>query len=328
MMRRRDLITLLGGAAAAWPLGAGAQQAAVPVVGYLYLGSPEHTARQVAGFRLGLSETGYVEGRNVAIEYRWAEGHFDRLPQLAADLVHHQVAVIVTPFSLSATRAAQAATTTIPIVFTTGVDPVQYGLVRSLNRPAGNVTGLTALNSDLGPKQLGFLHDLIPKATRFAVLSESINMTDSFIADLQAAASTVGVQIEPLSVDTIGDIDAAFGSLVKKQAEAVLIYTSVLLFNHIAQLVSLAARHAVPAIYWTRDFTDAGGLMSYGSDVTDQLRQAGIYTGRILKGEKPADLPVMLPTRFELVINLKTAKVLGLTVPPTLLAIADDVIEP
>jgi putative ABC transport system substrate-binding protein len=327
-MRRRDFISLLGGAAAAWPLGAQAQQGALPVIGYLYLGSPEHTARQVAGFRLGLSETGYVEGRNVAIEYRWAEGHFDRLPQLAADLVHHHVAVIVTPFSLSATHAAQAATTTIPIVFTTGTDPVQFGLVRSLNRPGGNVTGLTALNSDIGPKQLGFLHDLIPGATRFAVLGDSTSATGSFIADLQAAASTFGGQIEPLSVPAIGDIDAAFDSLVNKQADAVLVSTSVLLFNHSAQLVSLAARHAVPAIYWTRDFTDAGGLMSYGSDVTDQLRQAGIYTGRILKGAKPADLPVARAVKFEFVINLKTAKALGLTVPDKLIALADEVIEP
>jgi putative ABC transport system substrate-binding protein len=249
------------------------------------------------------------------------------LTQLAADLVDHHVAVIVTPFSMSATRAAQAATTTIPIVFTTGADPVQFNLVRSLNRPAGNVTGLTALNSDLGPKQLGLLHDLIPGATRFAVLGDLMNMSNSHIADLQAAASTLGGQIQPLSVGTVGDIDAAFDSLVKKQADAVLVDPAVLLFNHIAQLVSLAARHAVPAIYWTRDFTDAGGLMSYGSDVTDQLRQAGIYTGRILKGQKPADLPVVQASKFELVINLKTAKSLGLTIPETLLATADEVIQ-
>jgi putative ABC transport system substrate-binding protein len=324
-MRRRDFIAGLAGAAA-WPLATRAQQQVMPVIGYLYLGSPEHTARQVAAFRLGLSETGYVEGRNVAIEYRWADGHFDRLPGLAADLVGRRVAVIVTPFSLSATPAAQAATTTIPIVFTTGLDPVQFGLVSSLNRPAGNVTGLTALNSDLGPKQLGFLRDLIPGAGRFAVLAES-NSPDSIITDLQAAASTLGRQIEPFYAGTIGDIDAAFGSLVQKQAEAVLVNASVLFFNHVAQLVTLAARHAVPAMYWTRDFTEAGGLMSYGSDVTDQLRQAGIYAGRILKGAKPADLPVLRAVKFEFVINLKTAKALGLTLPPTLLALADEVIE-
>jgi putative ABC transport system substrate-binding protein len=224
---------------------------------------------------------------------------------------------------MSATRAAQAATTTIPIVFTTGVDPVQFSLVGSLNRPAGNVTGLTALNSDLGPKQLELLHDLIPGATRFAVLGASTTMTNSHIADLQAAASTLGGQIQPLSVGTVGDIDAAFDSLVKKQADAVLVDRSVLLFNHIAQLVSLAARHAVPAIYWTRDFTDAGGR----SDVTDQLRQAGIYTGRILRGQKPADLPVVQATKIEMVTNLKTAKALGLTIPETLLATADEVIQ-
>jgi ABC-type uncharacterized transport system substrate-binding protein len=294
-MNRRAFITLLGGAAAAWPLAASAQQPAMPVIGYLYLGSPEHTARQVAAFRLGLSETGYVEGRNVAIEYRWAEGHFDRLPALAADLVRRRVAVIVTPFSLDATRAAKAATTTIPVVFTTGLDPVQANLVTSLNRPGGNVTGLTALNSELGPKQLGLLHELIPGAARFAVLVDA-TPRDSTISDLQAAASSLGQQIEVLHAGTIDDIDAAFASLVQKRADALLVITSVLFFNRRTQLVTLAARHAVPAIYWTRDFTEASGLMSYGSDVTDQLRQAGIYTGRILKGEKPADLPVMRPS--------------------------------
>jgi len=325
-MKRREFITLVGGAAA-WPLAARAQQPAMPVIGYLYLGSPEHTSRQVAAFRLGLSETGYLEGRNVAIEYRWAEGHFDRLPALAADLVGRKVAVIVTPFSLDATRAAKAATTTIPVIFTTGLDPVQTNLVTSLSRPGGNVTGLTALNSELGPKQLGLLHELLPGATRFAVLVDA-TPRDSTIADLQAAASSLGQQIEVLRAGTIDDIDAAFASLVQKRAEALLVITSVLFFNRRTQLVTLAARHAVPAIYWTRDFTDAGGLMSYGSDVTDQLRQAGIYTGRILKGAKPADLPVARAVKFEFVINLKTAKALGLTVPDKLIALADEVIEP
>jgi putative ABC transport system substrate-binding protein len=300
--------------------------AAMPEVGYLYRGSPEHTARQVAAFRLGLSETGYIEGRNVAIEYRWAEGHFDRLPALAADLVRRRVAVIITPFSVDATRAAKAATTTIPVVFTTGLDPVQVNLVTSLNRPGGNVTGFTALNSELAPKQLGLLHQLIPGAARFAALFDA-SPWDSAIADLQAAASSLGLQIEVLHAGTIDEIDAAFANLVQKRADALLVITSVLFFNRRTQLVTLAARHAVPAIYWTRDFTEASGLMSYGSDVTDQLRQAGIYTGRILKGEKPADLPVMRATKFEFVINLQTAKTLGLIIPPGLLAIADEVIE-
>jgi putative tryptophan/tyrosine transport system substrate-binding protein len=324
-LRRREFITLIGGATA-WPLAARAQQPAVPVVGYLYLGSPAHTSRQMAAFRLGLSETGFVEGQNVAIEYRWAEGHFDRLPALAADLVGRKVAVIVTPFSLDATRSAKAATATIPVIFTTGLDPVQTNLVTSLNRPGGNVTGLTALNSGLGPKQLGLLHELIPGATRFAVLVDA-TPRDSIITDLQAAASSLGSQIEVLHAGTSNDIDAAFADLAQKRTDALLVITSVLFFNRRTQLVTLAARHAVPVMYWTRDFTDAGGLISYGSDVTDQLRQAGIYTGRILKGEKPGDLPVIQATKFEFVINLQTAKTLGLIIPPGMLAIADEVIE-
>ena len=259
-MRRREFIAFLGSSLAGWPFAARAQRAALPAIGYLYLGSPEHTARQVAAFRLGLSETGYVEGRNVAIEYRWAEGHFDRLPALAADLVDRKVAVIVTPFSLDATRAAKAATTTIPVVFTTGVDPVRSGLVTSLARPGGNVTGLTALNSELGPKQLGLLHELTPAAARIAVLVPSNAPDyDYIIADLQAAASSLGQQIEVLDAGTVGDIDAAFVSLVQKRADALVVSPSILFFNRRSQLVTLAARHAVPAIYWTRDFTEASG---------------------------------------------------------------------
>jgi ABC-type uncharacterized transport system substrate-binding protein len=323
---RRKFLATLGGAAAAWPLLVRAQQPAMPVVGYLYRGSPEHTSRQVAAFQSGLSETGYIEGRNVAIEYRWAEGRSERLSALAADLVRSHVAIIVTPFSLDAARAAKAASATIPIVFTTGVDPVQFGLVRSLSQPGGNVTGLTALNTELGPKQLGVLRDLVPGAARFAALFES-NAPDSIISDLRAAATTLGQQTEVFHAGSIEEIDGAFASLVQKRADAVLVNASVLFFNHLAQLVTLAARYAVPAIYWTRDFTEAGGLMSYGSNVTDQLRQAGIYTGRILKGERPADLPVLRAVKFEFVINLKTAKALGLTVPDKLLALADEVIE-
>ena len=326
-MKRRRFITLLG-CAAAWPLAARAQQSGMPVVGYLYLGSPAHTSRQVAAFRLGLSETGYVEGRNVAIEFRWADNVINRLPDLAADLVRRRVAVIVTPFSGTATRAAKTATTTIPVVFTTGVDPVEAGFVASLNRPGGNVTGLTAMNSELAPKQLGLLHDFIPGAALLAVLVQAPSAyTASVLTHVRAAASPLGWQIEGLHASTIGDIDTAFASLVQKRAAALLVTPEVLFFNSVAQLVTLAARHGVPTIYWTRDFTEAGGLMSYGADVTDQLRQAGIYTGRILKGEKPANLPVLRATKFEFVINLKTAKALGLDIPPKLLALADEVIE-
>jgi len=296
-VKRREFITLLGGAAAAWPLALHAQQPAMPVVGYLYLGSPAHTARQVAAFRRGLSETGYVEGRNVAIEFRWANSEIDRLPTLAAELVGRRPAAIVTPFSSTATRAAKAATSTIPVVFTTGIDPVEAGFVASLNRPGGNVTGLTAMNSELAPKQLGLLHELIPGAGRLAVLVQPSAYSASVLARLRAAASPLGWQIEALHAHTIGDIDAAFASLVEKRAAALLVTT------------------------------EAGGLMSYGADVTDQLRQAGIYTGRILKGEKPADLPVLRATKFEFVINLKTAKELGVKISDNLLSLADEVIE-
>jgi len=238
------------------------------------------------------------------------------------------VAVIVTPFSGTATRAAKTATTTIPVVFTTGVDPVEAGFVASLNRPGGNVTGLTAMNSELAPKQLGLLHEFIPGAALLAVLVQAPSAyTASVLTHVRAAASPLGWQIEGLHASTIGDIDTAFASLVQKRAAALLVTPEVLFFNSVAQLVTLAARHGVPTIYWTRDFTEAGGLMSYGADVTDQLRQAGIYTGRILKGEKPADLPVLRATKFEFVINLKTAKALGLDIPPKLLALADEVIE-
>jgi putative ABC transport system substrate-binding protein len=327
-MNRRAFITLLGGAAAAWPYAARAQQPATPMIGYLYLGSPAHTTRQVAAFRRGLSEVGYVEGRNVAIEFRWADNEIDRLPGLAADLVSRRVAVIVTPFSGTATRAARAATTTIPIVFTTGVDPVEAGFVASLNRPGGNLTGLTAMNSELAPKQLGLLREFIPGAARLAVLVPRPSAyTATVLAQLEAAASPLGWQIEGLHVGTISDIDAAFASLVQKRSAALLVTPEVLFFNSLAKLVTLAAHHTVPAIYWTRDFTEAGGLMSYGADVTDQLRQAGIYTGRLLKGEKPVSLPVLRATKFEFVINLKTAKELGVKISDNLLSLADEVIE-
>jgi putative ABC transport system substrate-binding protein len=328
-MRRREFIMLLGGAWAAWPLVARAQQPAMPVIGFLYGGSPEPNAKLVAAFRKGLTETGYFEGQNVAIEFRWANNQLDRLPELAADLVHRRVAMIAALGGTTPPLAAKAATTTIPIVFAIGNDPIQAGLVASLNRPGGNVTGINTMNSDLGAKWLGLLHDLLPGATRFAVLVnlEQRLMAEVMIRDVQAAASTIGRQIEVLYASTNRDIDTAFVNLVQKRAEALLIMTDALFLERRAQLATLALRHAVPAIYAIRDFPEAGGLMSYGSSYVDIFRQAGIYAGRILKGEKPADLPVMQATKFEFVINLKTATALGLTIPSGVLAIADEVIE-
>jgi putative tryptophan/tyrosine transport system substrate-binding protein len=325
---RREFTTLLGGAIAAWPLAARAQQPAIPVVGYLYSGSPEPTAHYIAAFRKGLSETGYVEGRNVAIEYRFAHNEIDRLPELASDLVRRRVAVIATPGGPYAVLAAKAATTTIPIVFSTGGDPVQSGLVASFNRPGGNVTGVASMNVELGAKRLGLLHELLPGAARFAVLVDPTSpAAESITTDAQAAASAVGRQIEVLTAGTNREIDTAFASLVQKRADAVLVGPHPLFNNRRVQIVTLAARHAVPTIYTNREFAEVGGLMSYGASQTDQFRQVGIYTGRILKGEKPADLPVMQPTRFEFVINLQTARTLGITVAATLLALADEVIE-
>jgi putative ABC transport system substrate-binding protein len=331
-MQRREFITLLGGAAtmssSLRPRAAHAQQRAMPVVGYLYLGSPEASALQVAAFRKGLSETGYVEGRNVAIEFRWAHNEIDRLPELAADLVRRRVAVIATPGSVAAGLAAKAATATIPIVFSGGADPVQSGLVASFNRPGGNVTGFSTMSNEIGAKRLGHLHELLPGAARFAVLVNPNGPTAELqIKDAQAAASTIGRQVEILYAGTNPEIDTAFASLVQKRADALLVSSEGFFTNRRVQLVTLAARHAVPAIYHVREFAEAGGLMSYGPSQTDQWRQIGIYAGRILKGEKPADLPVMRPTKFEFIINLQTARLLGITVPPTLLAIADEVIE-
>jgi ABC-type uncharacterized transport system substrate-binding protein len=328
-VQRRSFLTLLVGAAAAWPLAAHAQQPAMPVIGYLDSGSPEPIANRVAAFRKGLSEAGYVEGRNVAIEYRWAHNANDRLPELAADLVRRRVDVIATPGSTPAAVAAKAATTTIPIVFFTGADPVQIGLVASLNRPGGNVTGVTNMNVELGAKRLGLLHELIPGAARFAVLVNPNNslVAGSMITELQAAARTLGRQIEVQTASTNREIDTAFASLVQKRAAALLVTPDTLFFNRRVQLATLAARHAVPAIYSVREDAEAGGLMSYGASVTDMFRQVGIYTGHILKGAKPADLPVVQSTKFEFVINLGTARALGIDVPPSLLAIADEAIE-
>jgi putative tryptophan/tyrosine transport system substrate-binding protein len=325
--KRRDLIALLGGAVATWPLAVRAQQPAMPVIGYLDGGSPETSVHVVAAIRKGLSETGYVEGRHVVIEYHWANGNYDRLSVVAPDLARRQVAVIVA-MGTPAAFAAKAATSTIPVVFGAGVDPVQAGLVASLNRPGGNVTGVTSMNAEIEAKRLGFLHELLPRATRFAVLVNPKNpLAEADIKGSQASATDIGGQVEILTASTNREIDAAFASIVQKRAEALLIGPDVFFTNRRVQLATLAVRHGVPAIYAFREFADAGGLMSYGTSNKDRDRQVGVYAGRILKGEKPADLPILQPTKFEFVINLQTARTLGLDVPPTLLARADEVIE-
>ena len=327
-MRRREFITMLGGAAAAWPLAARAQQPAMPVIGFLHPGSPEAFANPIAVFRKGLSETGYVDGQNVTIEYRWAHNDYDQLSGLAADLVRRQVAVIVTLIGMTSALAAKAATTTIPIVFSAGADPVQAGLVTALNRPGGNVTGIVGLTAELGAKRLSLLHELLPGAARFAVLvNPKTRGTKTLIKDVQSAAATIGRQIEIFTASTNRDIDTAFPSLVQKRADALMVGADPMFVDRRVQLATWAARYMLPAVAVGREFAEAGILMSYGASNTDRYRQVGIYTGRILKGEKPADLPVMQSTRFELVINVQTAKVLGLEIPATLLARADEVIE-
>ena len=326
-MRRREFIALVGGAAAVWPLAAGAQQT-MPLIGLLHPGSPEANARFVAGFRKGLAETGHVEGRNVSIEYRWGHGESVGLPELVADLVRRSASVIVTPGGVAAALAAKVATETIPIVFVIGVDPVQAGLVVSLNRPGGNVTGITSMNSGLAAKQLGLLHQLLERDARFAVLVNSSNLQIRLaLADVQAAAATMGQPLDIVTATTNREIIPAFKEAVQKGADAILISPDPLFTSRPVQLATLAARYAMPAIYALREFAEGGGLISYGSNFTDMFRQAGIYTGRILKGEKPADLPIVQATKFELVINLQTAEALGLTIPPGVLAIADEVIE-
>jgi putative ABC transport system substrate-binding protein len=330
-IRRREFITLLGGAAAssiASPSVARAQSA-VPVIGFLHSASAAAFAAPLAAFRRALSEAGYVEGQNVAIEYRWAEGQNDRLPGLAAELVRRRVAVIVTPGSTAATLAAKAATATIPIVFIMGADPVKIGLVASLNRPGGNATGINDFGVEIGAKRLGLLHELLPGATRFGVLVNPDNpfVTESFVAEMQSAASAIGWQMEIVAAKANSDIDTAFAALVKKRTDALLISPDALFVARRVQVVMLAVRHGLPALYHRREIAEAGGLMSYGSDLSDQYRQTGLNVGRILKGEKPAEMPVQLPTKFELVINLQTAKTIGLDIPPALLARADEVIE-
>jgi putative tryptophan/tyrosine transport system substrate-binding protein len=324
---RRKFLATLGGAAVAWPLAARAQQAAMPVIGFLGSSSAADRARLVTAFRQGVRETGYVEGQNVAIEYRWAQDQYDRLPDLAADLVRRQVAVIAAHDSPSAI-VAKAATTTIPIVFASGGDPVRVGLVASLNRPGGNVTGITFIVAELGAKQLGLLHELQPGAVRVAVLVDpNYPLTESFVSDIRAAASSIRKQIEVLEAPTGRDIDAVFASLAQKPVDALLVGPGPLLHNRRVQIVTLATYHRVPVIYSWREGPEGGGLMSYGTSLSDAYRQAGVYTGRVLKGEKPADLPVIQSVKFEFVINLNTAKAFGLSFPPGLLAIADEVIE-
>ena len=325
-MRRRDFIAGLGGVAA-WPIVARAQQTGVPVVGFLRPGSPELNAHLVEAFRKGMGETGYLEGRNVVVEYRWAQND-DQLTELAADLVRLRVAVIATPGSTTAAAAAKSATTTIPIVFSGGGDPVQTGLVASLNRPGGNVTGVSSMSGELGTKRLGLLQELVPRAVRLAVLINPNNpLAKAFVADIRAAAPAIGRQIEVVTASTSRDIDTAFATLMQKRADALVLSSDALFVSSRVQLTALAARHAVPAIYPFREDAEAGGLMSYGPSNTDLVRQVGIYTGRVLKGEKPAEMPILRATKFELIINLKTAKTLGLTVPFGLLNVADEVIE-
>ena len=326
-MRRREFISLLGGAAA-WPPAARAQQPVVPVVGYLFTGTPKSSAHLEMEFRKGLSEAGYVEGQNVAIEYRYAQNQNNRLLELAADLVRRGVTVITTPASLPASLAAKAATSTIPIVFSTGADPVTFGLVTSLNHPGGNLTGVVSFDTQLLGKRLGLLRELLPQAKRFAMLvNPTTPIADSLIADALAGASAIGRAIEVLTASTNQDIDSAFADLVKKRIDALIVSPDPLFNNRRVQLITLAARYAVPAVYPFHDDANAGGLMSYGSSLPDLFRQTGIYVGRILKGENPAEVPVMRATKFEFVINLQTAKVLGIEIPPSLIALADEVIE-
>jgi putative ABC transport system substrate-binding protein len=327
-MRRRDFITLVGGLAVARPLAAHAQQPAMPVIGFVNVASPQGYAQPLSAFLKGLGETGYVDGHNVTIEYRWAEGRIDRLPAIIADLVHGQVAVIAAT-STPAALAAKEATTTIPIVFETGGDPIQLGLVASLSRPGGNVTGVTQMSQEVAPKELELLHELLPAVRVLALL---VNPADPALSETQSsaflsAAHALGLELHILNASTESDFDAVFANVSLLRAGGLMIATDALFTSHSDLLGALAARHTVPAIYKGREFAAAGGLMSYGSDVADSYRLAGTYAGRILKGDKPGDLPVQQATKIELIINMKTAKALGITFPLTLLGRADEVIE-
>jgi ABC-type uncharacterized transport system substrate-binding protein len=326
-MRRRAFIMLLGGGAAAWPLAARAQQPAMPVVGFLHYASPESFAHIASAFRDGLREANYVEGQNVLVEYRWANGQYDHLPALAADLVHRQVSAIAAGGNVAA-QVAKAATTTIPVVFTSGADPVTLGLVASLNRPGGNVTGVTVIAAELAAKRLELLRGLVPSARTAAMLINPNYLgAELELSAVEAAARTLALHVQKVTASNERDLDAAFVNLATTRVDALIVGTDGYYIHRREQITALAARHAIPTMYFLRDFTEVGGLMSYASSVADSYRQMGIYIGKILKGTKPADLPVLRPTKFELVINLKAAKALGLTVPDKLLALADEVIE-
>jgi putative tryptophan/tyrosine transport system substrate-binding protein len=328
-LKRRDFITLLGGAAAAWPIAARAQQAAMPVIGFLHPASPDRFADRLRGFRQGLKDAGYVEGENVAIEYRWADNQFDRLPALAAELVRRQVSVIAALGGPVPALAAKAATAIIPVVFLVAEDPVRLGLVASLARPSGNLTGINFFNAELGAKRLELLRTLVPGAARVAILVNPANAqtTETTLRDLEPAGRAMGLQLQVLNASSSRDIDKAFEALARDRPDAVFVSLDTSFADRRVQLVHLASRHAIPATYALRDFVEAGGLISYGTNFVDAYRQAGAYTGRILKGAKPADLPVVQSSKFELVINHQTARILGLTVPQSLLVAADEVIE-
>jgi putative tryptophan/tyrosine transport system substrate-binding protein len=328
MIRRRDFITLLGGAASAWPLAARAQQATGPVIGFLNPASSDASADRLRGFGLGLRDSGYIEGENVSIAYRWAEGQFDRLPTLATELVHRRVAAIAA-IGNTAAMATTAATTTIPIVFLATEDPVKLGLVPSLARPSGNATGLNFYTGELTAKRLELLRDLVPTATRVAVLVNPANAatTETTLRDVAAPARAMGLQIQVLNASTSGEINAAFATFARERPDALFVGLDPFLNGRRVQLVNLVSRHALPATFSNRDTAEIGGLMSYGANIADAYRQVGVYIGRILKGAKPADLPVLQATKFELVINAETARMLGLSIPDKLLATADEVIE-
>jgi putative ABC transport system substrate-binding protein len=327
-VRRREFITLLGGAAAVWPVATRAQQAVMPIVGFVTNRSAEASVRQAAGFRKGLNETGYVEGQSVIVEYHWLDGQYNRLPALMADLVRRPVAVIAT-FANAPALAAKAATTTIPIGVGVGQDPVRMGLVASLARPGGNATGINFFNQEAVAKRLGLLHDLVPKAVRIAVLVNPANASasESTLREIPEAARALGLQIAVLNASSRREIEAAFGTLVRDRADALFVAPDGFFSGRPVQFVTLAAHHRVPAAYTQRDFVEAGGLMSYGTDIPDMFRQVGVYTGEILKGVKPADLPVAQSTKFEFLINLQTARALGLEVPNSLQMLADEIIE-
>ena len=328
-MRRRAFITLLGGAAAAWPLVARAQQPKMPIIGFLHPGSAEPNASLLTAFRKGLADAGYIEGKNVTIEFRWAHGENSRLEEMAADLVQRQVAVLVTPIGTATVLAAKAATTSIPIVFSAGTDPVKAGIVASLRRPGGNITGVNYMAAELSAKRLSLLHELAPTAARIALLVNPANPVamESIIRDTQEAAEAIGCKIEIFKAESSPEIETAFGALVQSQPNALLVGAEPFFIERRVQIVTLATRHLLPTVHFNRAFTEIGGLMSYGATDFARFREVGIYTGRILKGEKPADLPVAQPIQFELVINVPTARAIGITVPASLLAQANEVIE-